>query len=102
MAVMTPDIEKPDPLLLRMHGRNISRLLPVTEERGSEQSNGTSNGNDMCSSVINDLSIVSVHEDGTCHDVSSKTLTNNVPLNVQANGSDDEIVVLSEEAENIF
>lgn len=98
---MTPDIEKPDPFLLRLHGRDVSRLLPVTEERGPEQRNGTSNGNDLCSS-FNDLSMVSVHEDGTCHDVSSKTLTNNVPLNVQSNGSDDEIIVLSEEADNIF
>jgi hypothetical protein len=100
---MTPDIEKPDPLLLKMHGRNVSRLLPVTEEgspSSPEQRNGTSIENGFTTSVINDLSIV--NEDGSYIDVSSKPITNNAPLNVQGNASDDEIIVLSEEAENIF
>lgn len=104
VAVMTPDIERPDPFLMLMHGRNVSGLYSVVEEESHVTQPGTSsiigNENGLNSSVINDLSIVKVNEDGTCNETSSKPQSNNVHLNVEQ--SDDEIIVLSEEAENIF
>lgn len=102
VAVMTPDIERPDPFLMLMTGRNVSRLYPLVEERDSLSEPGPSNvNNGMNTSLINDLSLVKVNEDGTCNDTSPKPHENNVPLNVEQQ-SDDEIVVLSEGAENIF
>jgi len=56
--------------------------------------------NGLQSSDSNDLSIVKVDEDGTCHDTASNPHSNNVPLNVEQ--SNDEIIVLSEEHDRIF
>lgn len=104
VAVMTPDIERPDPFLMLMTGRNVSGLYSVPEEFTSLATPGSSHDNSdvngLNSSVVNDLSIVKVDEDGTCNDMPSKPQDNNAP--VSADQSDDEIIVLSEGAENIF
>ena len=98
-AMMTPNVEKPDPLLMA-HSRHVVNLL-----EGCGLGKGSSPFQTYFSSEVSSQE-VDLDKEGTSSD--NQTEMNdldNTPTGShenRINDSDDEIVVLSEEAQNIF
>lgn len=105
VAMMTPDVDRTDPFLM-MRSPQVARLLSMDDESSSAQAsaiseaeddilvireNGTSSTNDL--SAGNDTGHAS-------HCVNSSV--GETALNVEHPSSDDDVIVLSEEVENIF
>ena len=104
-AMMTPNVEKPDPLLMA-HSRHVVNLL---EGCGLSKSNSP-----FQTSFTSEVSpqVLDLEKEGTSGD--SQTEMNDLDSTPtgshrtgdsnenRINDSDDEIVVLSEEAQNIF
>ena len=103
-AMMTPNVEKPDPLLMA-HSRHVNLL------EGFGLGKGRSPVQTSCSSEVSSQE-VDLDKEGTSSDNQAKMNDlDNTPTGShraddsnenRVNDSDDEIVVLSEEAQNIF
>ena len=114
-AMMTPNVERPDPFLMA-HSQYVVNLLEEysvgransavqtsdlealnLEEASQELNISKESSSDFCQTDMNDLDVVSAGS-GQNDDGSNENRVNNE----EVVSDEDEIVVLSEEAQNIF
>ena len=113
-AMMTPNVERPDPFLMD-YSRHVARLLELNQNNGpqctgsptspppipaqsSQLSDSNGENSNENTNETNDLNIVSA----SAQQKGGSNSQEETPFNVEEQCSEDEIVVLSEEASNVF